>query len=488
MEPETKTDLERVTEVWDKAARDRAVQPVRGWLDSRIVDESYIRPRISGSPDIPWIVGLAERLRIPIAGRWLSLGCGVAEQEIIAAKAGLFGSLTALDASPASLEEGRRAAAEQGISTIEFGTVDFNRFDPPPENYDVVLMNMSLHHVKELRSVLARVHRTLRRDGFFLINEFIGPRQFQFTDLQLRIVRELLEILPARYLRDWATGDLKNECVRMPVEHWNRTDPSEAIWSDRIVPEIERQFRVVERIDYGGTILNLLLEHIAHNFDPADEKDVAIIRLLAKTEDLLIRGGVLPSDFTVMAMRRRPRPLMFLRRLRLRFLKEQEVEDDGSGEIRAAAEIPFADFRQRAHGPEVVSGFHRWEASGRWMGRRGELALRMTSNRMTFVFAAPLTELRRRHPDWTSLDVRVRLEEAKTGRGVDLEGISVAEDRPAQFLREVPEPFASLAMGRAVRVLLECQRVWVPAETLPGSQDPRELTVQVLQAGFEGGS
>jgi ubiquinone/menaquinone biosynthesis C-methylase UbiE len=310
------TELERIRNLWDKTAGDRLLNPIQGWLDSPIVLESYVQPRVSGSPQVNWLVGLVERQRIPKAGRWLSLGCGAANIEIFASKQGIFGSLVALDASPASLETARQSAASQGVSNIEFGLADLNRLDLPRSAYDVVLMNMSLHHVKELRETLSQVRGTLRPDGRVLINEFIGPRQFQFTDLQLEIVERLLKALPPFWRQDIAVGGEKTRYNRMPVEHWNVADPSEAIRSDQIVSEIERQFYVVERIDYGGTVLNLLLEHIIHNFDAANPKDVTAIRLLAEFESILIGKGILPSDFTMMVLRSKRFLLRSLRRER----------------------------------------------------------------------------------------------------------------------------------------------------------------------------
>src|SRR4030095_1532829 len=192
-------------------------------------------------------------------GRWLSLGCGAADIEIFASQQGLFRSLRALDASPASVEVARRSAESKGVSNIEFDLADLNRLDLPLAAFDVVLMNMSLHHVKELRETLAQVDRTLRPHGRLLLNEFIGPRQFQFTDLQLDIVEQLLGGLPAFWRQDIANGGEKTRYQRMPVEHWNVADPSEAIRSDQIVREVERRFRVYDRIDYGGPGLHLVL-------------------------------------------------------------------------------------------------------------------------------------------------------------------------------------------------------------------------------------
>ena len=298
--------LAAVARLWDTTAAERQAKPIQGWLDSPIVQQTRIQPRITGDRDRDWLQGLWRRLGLPAGGRWLSLGCGVAGPEIAAARAGLFDSMLALDASADSLEIARKSAAERGVTNIAFELCDLDRVMLGEDEFDVALMIMSLHHVRELRWVLSQVRQALRSDGLFIVNEFVGPRQFQFSDEQLAVVRELLAALPERYRRDSATGAVKTEYVRLPVEHWNVADPSEAIRSDRILPEIRRQFRIVERFDYGGTILNPLLEHIVHNFDANDERDVALISMLGTIEDLLIAGRMIPSDFTAMVMRKKP--------------------------------------------------------------------------------------------------------------------------------------------------------------------------------------
>ena len=163
---------------------------------------------------------------------------------------------------------------------------------------------MSLHHVAALEKVLRAVRAALKPGGYFLINEFVGPRQFQFPDRQLAVVRELLDALPERLRLDSTTGRVKTEYIRQSVAHWNRWDPSEAVRSDEIVPLLRRTFDVALELPYGGTVLNLLLEHIVQNWDLREPRDVELFRLLARTEDLLLRTGALANDFTVMAMRR----------------------------------------------------------------------------------------------------------------------------------------------------------------------------------------
>lgn len=303
MNEEPRADEAKSADLWDRTAQSRISEPLQGWLDSPIVLESYVQPRLAGNAKTNWLAGAVDRLQIPRTGYWLSLGCGAAGQEIAASKWNFFAKMLALDGSPRSLELARQSARDQGVNNIQFEKADVERIALPASEFDVVFLNMSLHHVRELRRLLDQVRRSLKPEGILLINEFIGPRQFQFPDRQLQIVADLLSALPADWRRDSATGMLKTHYIRMPVEHWNAVDPSESIRSDQIVAEVTRQFQIIERRDYGGTILNLLLEHIVHNFDATDNKDVGVIRLLAKFEEILIAEGVLTSDFTVIAAR-----------------------------------------------------------------------------------------------------------------------------------------------------------------------------------------
>jgi ubiquinone/menaquinone biosynthesis C-methylase UbiE len=292
MNPEAEDQLKKTIGRWNTTATERAANPIQGWMDSPIVLEVCVLPKLGGGPGRHWLLAAVERHMIPRNGNWLSLGCGTAGTEIAAARWGLFASMLALDASSSSLEIASDAAAEQGINNIRFDQANLDSIKLPIAHFDVVLMNMSLHHVKELGHVLSEVSRALDPGGWFIANEFVGPRQFQFTDLQLSIVRELLASLPTRYRMDQTTG--------------------------RVKTEIKKRFSVVEHIDYGGTVLNLLLEHIVHNFDSSDERDRALIALLGRIEDILIRNRVLPSDFTLLTMKKRrgffPRAIEAIRR------------------------------------------------------------------------------------------------------------------------------------------------------------------------------
>ncbi|HEX5855920.1 MAG TPA: class I SAM-dependent methyltransferase [Thermoanaerobaculia bacterium] len=320
-------ELETVSRIWGEKAQARAANPIQGWLDSALVLEEIVQKRQTGSPTTNWLKGLVERLAIPRSAHWLSLGCGDAGAEIWISKLGLVGSMDARDASPAALETARRNAAAQGVTNIAFERADLNDARLPRRAFDVVLMNMSLHHVKRLGRLLARISLSLKPGGHFLANEYVGPRQFQFSEARLACVRDLLAAMPER-LRDDGTGRPKAAYQSFPVEHWNLHDPSESVRSDEILEAVAQRFEIVFRADYGGTLLGLLLEHIAHNFHADRPGDVEVLRLLGRFEEILVENlRVFGNDYTVLAARR-PRGgalFHFLRRLL----------DDPKGEVRA---------------------------------------------------------------------------------------------------------------------------------------------------------
>jgi SAM-dependent methyltransferase len=350
--PVERGELERVADLWGRVAASRADSSIRGWADSPIVAEWVLGPRLGGAPGRQWLLALAEDLPLPKGGRWLSLGCGSAGTEIFAGRHGLFASLLGMDASAAALAEGRKAALAQNVQGLEFARADLNALELPASEFDVAFMNMSLHHVKNLEGILDAVLGALKPGGIFVVNEFVGPSQFQFTDLQLALADAVLAVLPDRWRIDLTSGMPKTRYARQPRSHWNVVDPSEAIRSDEIVEQLQARFEVVSRRDYGGTILHLVLEHIVHNFDRADERDVAGIRLMGLLEDLLIRHGVLESDFTLMAVRKAPPGPAAPKRDRL---PSVEIES-----LRAQASVLQAentDLRERL---ERVEGSRVW--------------------------------------------------------------------------------------------------------------------------------
>jgi SAM-dependent methyltransferase len=206
-----------------------------------------------------------------------------------------------VDIAPGAIELARSNAAAAGVAGASYAVVDLERTRLPEAAYDVVLCGMALHHIRRLEYFYEEAIQALRPGGYLLLNEFVGPSQWQWTDAQLAAINALLAALPERYRVIATTGAIKQREERPSLEYMNLADPSESIRSAELLPLLERQFTLPVRRDYGGALLAKLLEYIVDNFDPARAEDVAMLRLLAGAERALMASGALGSDFAVAA-------------------------------------------------------------------------------------------------------------------------------------------------------------------------------------------
>lgn len=139
------------------------------------------------------------------------------------------------------------------------------------------------------------------------------------------------------------------------------------------------------------------------------------------------------------------------------------------------------DFHAAAFDP-WVSGFLEWENPFRWMNRRAELLAMLGTSDLDLRLAAPMFDLRRIHPDWTSMPIRVSLRDEESGDTIALGVANITADGVQQFRFSTKAMRARFGAGRVSATILECDRAWTPSE-LYGTRDNRERTVQVYSAG-----
>lgn len=293
-----------VDDHWGEAARRREQNPLMGWLDGSLLLRLHVQSTVTGDLDKNWLVGVAGNEAIPKNSNWLSLGCGAGGQEIYASEMGLFQRMVAYDISPGSIEIAAKNAALKGVSNIEFRTANVEAIELDLACCDVVLFNMSLHHVRGLERVLAECRQALRPGGCLIFNEYVGPNQMQFEPARLALITDILATLPDRLKFDYVQSTTKTFFRMKTAAEWNIADPSESTRSSEIIAVCEDIFGPGKIIPYGGTLLNPLLEHIIGNFDADREDDVSILKLLVLFEKTLIRNSVLGNDFAVGVFRR----------------------------------------------------------------------------------------------------------------------------------------------------------------------------------------
>lgn len=229
----------------------------------------------------------------------LSLGSGSGSREMAWAETGKFGRILGIDISKERVAGARSMFAKTpyaGIVEFVVGDVMRHRFEN--EVFDVVIAEGILHHLTPVELALDNISAAMKPGGILVVNEYVGPDRFQWTENQIRFCNALLSLLPDELRKYRGTSIVKSRVFRPGTWSMMVYDPSEAVESSKIMGAIEDKFTVLERKDYGGTILQPLLKDISHHFiEMTPEKEEAL-RFLFTGEDFLISAKLISSDFT----------------------------------------------------------------------------------------------------------------------------------------------------------------------------------------------
>lgn len=176
------------------------------------------------------------------------------------------------------------------------------------KEYDLAVFSQSLHHISELEHVLTEVKSSLKPSGVLYVSDYIGPTRMQWTDLQLKIMNQVLDEIPSSLKielnRDGSVSEkVKEKIKRIPIEEFLRVDPSEAVRSGEIFDVLHEVFRNTQFFPLGGTITYEVFRNIAHNFVAEKEEIRALMKMVINLEYLLIEQKILKSNFGLFVCR-----------------------------------------------------------------------------------------------------------------------------------------------------------------------------------------
>jgi len=292
---------ERIESSWEHVHN-----PPTKWWDIPAVRDRW-NYLISGDVEVDYYEYVSRKYlcgREPVNA--LSLACGTGHRELRWVELGKFKRIDAYDLSEGRIRYATEKASEKGYGEIiKYRVADVFDIKTRESYYDVVLAEQSLHHFSPLEEILLRMDRFLKANGYFIVNEFVGPTRFQWTDRQLEVVNGLLSVLPAKHRLLWKSSSIKSKVFRPSRLRMILGDPSEAVESSRIMPLLYEIFDVVEVRAYGGSILHLLFDGIAHNFLSEDHETHRFLHLCFQVEDLLLESGDIQSDFVVVVCKKR---------------------------------------------------------------------------------------------------------------------------------------------------------------------------------------
>ena len=282
--------------------------PGTQWVEVPGVKESINR-RATGDPAIDWIdhsASLLASFTKPI--KVLSVGCGFGAIERLLRRRDYCQHVHGVDIAGAAIEAATKTAEAERLEGLTYEVADLNTAEFPKETYDAVYAHASLHHVFHLEHLLDQIKRTLKPGGLFVVQEYVGPSQMQFPQEHLYLADVFLKAIPERYRRT-RDGRIKQQAARLPLDTMNSSDPSEAIRASEIVPLVASRFEVRYFRYIGGTLLLLLFNEIAGNFEAGDTEVMPLVNALIAVDNFLIDCKVLPSYHAYMVCEKTANPL-----------------------------------------------------------------------------------------------------------------------------------------------------------------------------------
>lgn len=288
---------ETVADYWDKFVGTHINSPDH-WEANQVVNQYQWR-LISGNPFLNPIDWFMQRYGPFETMASICSGSGLLEQYVgTHYLSGMSGTINGYDVSPGSLEVARASCAH--LPNVKFHVADVNTAQWEPNYVDAVFAHGALHHVTNLDHCLGQLRRALKASGFLFVSDYVGPQRFQWTDVQLRLARELFALVPAEFRRNLSI----DRCDPVALV---AMDPSEAVRSHHIVDHINAHFNVVECIHRGGTLLAPIFG--AGCISPSifeSAEGMSIMMRMCEREQELIAGGLLRSDHVTLVASPRP--------------------------------------------------------------------------------------------------------------------------------------------------------------------------------------
>ena len=114
-------------------------------------------------------VSAALAREVPMTPRMDAMEYGCGTGLVTLALAPRLGSVTAVDSSAGMLAVLERKVVERGMENVRPLLLDLRLEEPPPGRYDLIFSSMTLHHIRDVRSLLALFYGLLHPGGYLAV-------------------------------------------------------------------------------------------------------------------------------------------------------------------------------------------------------------------------------------------------------------------------------------------------------------------------------
>lgn len=280
----------KIGEIWDQKQQEQkiAARKQSWWQFEQVY--AHIGRKINGS-FINFIRAQTDSRQFK---RGISVGCGSAVKEMRLLQAGVVEHFDLYELSQARINDGMRRASELGLqdrATFHLG--DAFAVCQDESSFDLVHWDNSLHHMMDVFDALTWSRHVLSKGGALVMDDFVGPSRFQWSDQNLDLIASFRSLLPRRLLRrDNVDSLIPVRPARPTIPKMIEADPSEAADSERILPALREVFPGANVIPTGGAIYHLGLGGgVYKNLDVSQEEDARILEFALLLDDVAIKLG-----------------------------------------------------------------------------------------------------------------------------------------------------------------------------------------------------
>jgi cyclopropane fatty-acyl-phospholipid synthase-like methyltransferase len=167
---------------------------------------------------------IARQVRLSPEMNVLDFGCGTGLLTLQLAP--LVGSITGVDSSRGMLDVLAGKIARQKLTNVRTLLLDLEAGDALPDAYDLIVSNMTLHHIREVGPLLERFHQALSPGGYLCLadldsdeGQFHGDNQgvfhfgFDRADLRRALAEagfeDIRDTTAAEVTKPTRTGELR---------------------------------------------------------------------------------------------------------------------------------------------------------------------------------------------------------------------------------------------------------------------------------------
>lgn len=211
--------------------------------------QRYRNERYTGDPEKLWYETIGDEGEFT-NGCVFGAGPGKLEEHLLGRHPRL--RLTIFDISSDALSRLQSLLDERYPGRVETRHQDLNFIELPPDTYDLLVANASIHHLVNLEHVAFQVSRSMTPQGRLFMEDVVGESYFRFAEEKKRIFQTFVTAT-----HDSAAPPVQ---IRWPSrEHdWALMSPFESVRSGNILEVFER-YLLPLRIRTVGALLVLTL-------------------------------------------------------------------------------------------------------------------------------------------------------------------------------------------------------------------------------------